>query len=294
MKIVFIGTVDVSYAILDKLIRMDADISGVVTRRSKGMNTDHADLTPLCRAHHIPCLMADEVMEIVMVKWISEKKPDIIFCFGWSYLLKEEVLRIPPRGVLGFHPACLPRNRGRHPLIWTLALGLETAGSSFFFMDQGADSGDLISQECIPVDYEDTAATLYEKIKAAALSQVDAFFPKLRDGTAQRNIQNQEKATYWRKRSVEDGRIDFRMSKRAVYNLVRALTKPYPGAHVMYHGRLVKIWQVREVECRDLDIEPGKVLDSGPWGLDVKCYTGAVRILQHEFETIPEKGEYLL
>lgn len=73
------------------------------------------------------------------ISWIKALSPDILLCFGWSSLLKEELLRIAPMGVLGYHPAELPYNKGRHPLIWAKVLGLEETASTFFFMDQTAD-----------------------------------------------------------------------------------------------------------------------------------------------------------
>ncbi len=293
MKIVFIGTVDMSHALLEKLIQLKADISGVVTQKFPNLNSDYKDLVPLCKLHSIPWVYADQMSENEMLKWITLKKPDMIFCFGWSFLLKDEVLDIPPKGVLGFHPALLPENRGRHPLIWTLVLGCDYAGSTFFYIDQGTDSGDIISQKKIKVSYEDTAATLYEKIKAAALNQVELFSPQLENNCVKRVVQDDTKATYWRKRSRLDGKIDFRMSSRAVYNLVRALSHPYPGAHIKVNDSLVKIWTVEEISDGNSGIEPGKVLQAGNHGIDVKCYTDAIRIIDHEFKRLPLAGDYL-
>lgn len=293
MNIVFIGTVDMSHAILEKLIQIGADISGVVTQKNPGPNSDHRDLVPLCQSNAIPWIHADQVPEKDLIDWITRLAPDMVFCFGWSFLLKQEIIDLPPQGILGFHPALLPRNRGRHPLIWTLALGCENAGSSFFFIDQGIDSGDIISQKKIPVAYGDTAKTLYKKIKVAALSQVGEFFPMLENNSFQRIVQDHTNATYWRKRSQQDGEIDFRMSSKAVYNLVRALTKPYPGAHLCFKGNQIKIWEVMEIQNGDSDIEAGKILKVSDEGIDVKCYTDAVRIIVHEFSDLPKPGEYL-
>lgn len=283
-----------SRALLEKLIFLNADIAGVVTQQDPGMNADYANLLPLCRAYSIPFIFADQCSEDEVIQWVAKIGPQMIFCFGWSYLLKKELLAIPPQGVLGFHPACLPRNRGRHPLIWALALGLKQTCSTFFFMDQGTDNGDLISQEIVPILYEDNAVTLYQKVKETALHQVETFFPQLLNKTVHRRPQELSQASYWRKRSPADGLIDFRMSSTAVYNLVRALARPYPGAHVNFQGKQVKIWQVREIDCTQEGVEPGKVLSSGYRGVDVKCYSRAVRILEHEFEQIPEPGGYIL
>ena len=102
--------------------------------------------------------------------------PDVIFCFGWSRLIKKTLLNIAPLGVIGFHPALLPANRGRHPLIWSLILGLKESGSTFFFMDEGADSGDILSQLNVSISEMDDAGTLYVNVQSSAVDDIDTFW----------------------------------------------------------------------------------------------------------------------
>lgn len=196
-------------------------------------------------------------------------------------------------GVVGFHPSLLPCNRGRHPIIWALALGLKETGSTFFFMDEGADSGDILSQKIVPIDYEDNAQLLYDKITFLALEQIKEFMPELESGNYQRIKQNHSNANNWRKRGMADGKIDFRMSSRAIYNLVRSLTKPYVGAHILFENENVQIWNVKEMDCNLNNIEPGKVLKIEGKSILIKTYDGAVIIDQHEFNTLPKVGDYL-
>lgn len=250
-------------------------------------------MTPLCKEHSIPFLWTDDINTPDSLNWIRGVSPDIIFCFGWSQLIKRELLNIPESGVIGFHPAALPQNRGRHPLIWALALGLDRTASTFFFMDEGADSGDILSQRYVQILYEDNAGTLYEKITRTALEQIEEFIPRLEKKSFRRVPQNHSKANIWRKRAKADGKIDFRMSSRSVYNLVRALTKPYIGAHIEYRGKEIKIWAVKEIPLIQPNTEPGKVLNVRDNTFTVKTSDGSVLILEHEFETLPCIGEYL-
>lgn len=293
MKIVFIGTVEFSLKALEKLIEMKANIVGVFTKSASALNADFADLKPICDLHAIPCFCVENINDSTSIESIKKLAPDIIFCFGWSQILNLEILNIAPMGVVGFHPAALPQNRGRHPLIWALALGLVRSASTFFFMDEGADSGDILSQKFFEITYDDDARSLYNKVTQVALSQIESFLPKLIDGSFAKIKQDHAKANYWRKRSKDDGRIDMRMSSRAIYNLVRALTKPYVGAHIDYQGHDIKIWKVREVDIDLSNIEYGKVLQSSKDSILVKCYDGAIEILEHEFVDIPKVGEYL-
>jgi methionyl-tRNA formyltransferase len=152
MKILFIGAVNFSAHALRKLINMQSNVVGVCTLSHSSFNADHCDLTPIARDANIPSRITPNINDKDVIRWIRERDPDVIFCFGWSRLIREPLLGIPKLGVVGFHPTALPANRGRHPLIWALVLGLKETASTFFFMDEGADSGDILSQVKVSID----------------------------------------------------------------------------------------------------------------------------------------------
>ena len=294
MKIVFIGAVEFSRKMLKKLILMDADLCGVVTKSSVGINADFADLSGISEEKNIPVHCTLDINSSVTVNWIRNLNPDVVFCFGLSQLLKKEVLSVAPMGVIGYHPAALPRNRGRHPIIWAIVLGLTKTASTFFFMDEGADTGDILNQKEMMIDYGDDAGSLYNKMIDTASLQLEEIVPALRNGAYKKIPQEHSLANAWRRRVVEDGRIDFRMDSRTVYNLVRGLTKPYAGAHVGYKGRDVKVWKAVESDCGMKNDEYGKVLNVENGNILVKCSGGAIIFTKHEFNELPKVGEYLL
>lgn len=293
MKIVFIGTVEFSKKALQKLIKINAEVVGVCTKEKSNFNSDFADLIPICEENKIPCKFVNDINSQENIEWIKSLNPDIIFCFGWSSLIKSELLTLAPMGVIGYHPAALPQNRGRHPLIWALALGIKQSSSTFFFMDEGADSGDILSQKDFDILETDDAQTLYNKVIDVALKQIEEFVPQLENKTYQRIQQNHSLANTWRKRGKSDGKIDFRMTSNAIYNLVRALTKPYIGAHIEYKGQDISIWKVEEIEYKRKNIEFGKVLENDGRTITIKTYDNAIKIIEHEFYEIPKVGEYL-
>lgn len=146
MRIIFIGTVEFSLRALEKLINIKADVVGVCTKKVSNFNSDFADLSKLCESNSVPYIYVDDINSKETRNWIQNLEPDIVFCFGWSSLIKKELLKVAPMGVIGYHPTALPQNRGRHPLIWAIVLGLEKSASTFFFMKEGADDGDILSQ----------------------------------------------------------------------------------------------------------------------------------------------------
>jgi methionyl-tRNA formyltransferase len=294
VKIVFIGTVEFSKSALLALVKLQADIVGVATMQASSFHSDFVDLSPICEQYSIPCNYVSDINAQTSLRWIAKLRPDIIFCFGFSQLLKREILAMAPIGVIGYHPAKLPQNRGRHPIIWALARGLSRTASSFFYIDEGVDSGDIISQVDIEISYADTARTLYDKLTAAAIQQIGSFLPTLIAGCCHRIAQDSSQACYLRKRTKQDGRIDFRMSSKAIYNLVRALSEPYPGAYVVYQDREIAIWEAEEVTNSCENCEYGKIIDVLDKGIVVKCYNNAILLKRHGFAQMPKVGEYII
>jgi methionyl-tRNA formyltransferase len=293
MRIILVGAVQFSEKAMEKLIDMKAEVVGACTVENSPFNADHVDLTRLCRQHEIPVRYTTDINSSESIDWIRLLAPDVIFCFGWSWLLKSELLNLAPLGVVGYHPAALPKNRGRHPLIWALVLGMEETASTFFFMDEGTDNGDILSQRPITISKNDDAEILYLRMIETALKQIEEFVPTLKSGNYQRIPQDHSKANYWRKRGKKDGQIDWRMSAISIYNLVRGLTKPYVGAHFELDGEIIKVWETKVVENRKKNIEPGKVLSVDESGTVVKAGEDSVWLIKTEPILDIRPGSYL-
>mgnify|MGYP001376587147 CR=1 FL=1 len=293
MRIVFIGAVRFSETHLKNLIAMKADVVGVCTLKKSSFNADHVDLTELCQKNDIPVSYTPDINSEESTSIIRSYAPDILFCFGWSRLIKEQLLSSTPLGVVGFHPSMLPANRGRHPLTWTLVLGLKESASTFFFMDEGADSGDILSQQRFPILDSDDAGILYKRMTQTALKQIEEFVPILARRSYKRIPQDHSKANYWRKRGRLDGQIDWRMPAQSIHNLVRGLTKPYVGAHFIYDGNDVKVWQSEPVQEAKNNIEPGKILTVDAHGIVVKAGIDAVRLVHIEPQVNLSPEQYL-
>ena len=297
MKIVFVGYVQFSAELFLTLLRCrDVELVGVITKKESGFNSDFFSLNKMARQHRIPCRFFEVSSQSELSQWIQALHADIVYCFGCSVLLSQELLSAVPRGVVGYHPAELPHNRGRHPIIWALALGLKRTASTFFMMNQGVDSGPIVSQNKVYISRRDDAATLYAKLLSVAKKQVVSMTRQLVRERFNFAPQNARLANVWRKRTAEDGRVDWRMSASGIYNLVRSLTRPYVGAHCIWNGCESKIWKVLPVKKAASNIEPGCVLkiNKRKRAILVKCGDSqAVWVLQHGFKKLPDEGEYL-
>lgn len=293
MRIVFIGCVESSYAFLEALTDNSADICGVITKRKSKFNSDFKELTPICEKYGIPYIFVDNINDSESKQFIKDLEPDIGYCFGWSQLISKELMEYFPQGIIGYHPAELPRNRGRHPIIWALALGLEQTASTFFRMDCTADTGDILSQELVCIHYDDDARSLMDRLLEVGGLQVVKLTKELETNSVVAKSQNTLQGNTWRKRGIVDGRIDWRMSCESIYNLVRALTRPYVGAHFEKDGAEIKVWKVKAIHTNDFyNIEPGKIISVLGNTFQVKAGDGIVEVLECDLVDV-EAGTYL-
>lgn len=238
------GAVDFSLYCLSKVIEEHGNVVGVLTlsKENASFHSDYADLSELASNHGIPVFKITDINRTETIELIKSLNPDIIFVFGWSQIIKKEILSLPNMGCIGTHPAMLPRNRGRHPIVWALVQGLDTSGVTFFYLDESADSGDILWQRPFTISLDDDASSVYQKIKTLAGQGIHEFLPMLKSGSAPRTPQDNSLATYWRKREEKDGEIDWSSNSLVIHNLIRGLARPYVGAHTYLNGEKVLIW----------------------------------------------------
>jgi methionyl-tRNA formyltransferase len=284
--IVFLGAVQASLHGLQAMIDGGLVPSAVLTAgpKARARHSDYADLEPLCLEHGVPCHRINNINSKRTLGLLRELAPDVLIVLGWSQLLREPALCIAKQAGIGFHPTLLPANRGRHPLIWALVHGLEKTGATFFHLDSDVDSGDIIWQGTIEIAIEDHADDLQRKVFAAIRQAMTRIVPQIQSGTLPRIPQDESKASYWRKRGFADGEIDWRQPTMVVYNLIRALARPYPGAHTYFDGQQLTMWRARllcsESEATASEAPPGTVLtvENGGQQLLVKTGDGALCI----------------
>lgn len=294
LRTAVIGCVRFSQSMLEELLTIDSvEVRAVVTSEQSAFNADFCNLARTAAPRDIPVFQAQGNDQTALAPWLKSHDIDVMFCLGWPFLLKQEV-RAAASVCVGYHPTLLPRNRGRHPIIWALALGLSETGSTFFVLDDGADSGPILSQERVLIAGDDDAERLYARLEVTARKQIRGLAEGLRIGAAKPVPQDDARATYWRKRGKVDGRIDWRMPADGIHNLVRALARPYVGAHVEHRGLDVKIWKVEVGPGGVADVEPGFVLGGEGDTFHVQCGAGStLYVRKHEFIQCPARGDYL-
>lgn len=285
MRIAFLGTVEFSRRCLAEVLACGGDVAAVLTlsQEAAGFNADWADLAPVAAAHGVPCHRIRNINDPETVELLRSLAPDVLFVFGWSQLVSQPVLELPRLGAVGTHPALLPRGRGRHPLTWALVEGLSESGLTFFYLDEGADSGDILWQRAFPIEPTDEAADLYAKICDLAAVAIREFLPQLQDGTAPRRAQDDTLATYWRKRNDDDRIIHWEAPTMTTYNLVRGLAPPYIGATTTHGDTELVVRRARlngePLSPADEASPPGTVLARSGDEFDVRTGDGRLTLV---------------
>jgi len=191
----------------------------------------------------IPVECPEDIRQVELVERIAKLRPEIIFSFYYRHMIPEEILRIPPMGAYNLHGSLLPAYRGRCPVNWVLVHGEERTGVTLHHMVRMADAGDIVGQRVVPIDPDDTAFTLYGKLCVAAGILLDELLPLMKIGCAPRIPQDISLGSYFGGRRPEDGRIDWSWTAAKIYNLIRAVTDPYPGAFCgLADGSRMMIW----------------------------------------------------
>ena len=225
------------------LLRHGFDVKAVFTHR----DDPHEEiwwesLAERAMAKGVPVYYPESLKDPKWGEIIRSIAPDFIFSFYFRFMIPPDILGIPKMGALNLHGSLLPRYRGRAPVNWVLVNGETETGVSLHYMVAKPDAGNLVDQERGPIAFDDTARTLFTKLEAAAARLLDRTLPKLKTGTAPSTPMDLTKGSYFGGRKPEDGRIDWRWPALRIYNLVRAVTHPYPGAFTTLRGRKLFVW----------------------------------------------------
>ena len=223
----------------------------------------------------IPLYAPANINHPLWVAKIKKMNPDFIFSFYYRDMVGKDILGIPAKGCINLHGSLLPKYRGRCPLNWAVINGEKETGVTLHYMTEKPDNGDILAQEKFAIGANDTVKDVHMNATRAAAKLLKAALPKLRKGTLKAVKQDEKKATYFGGRKPEDGAIDWGKTASEVRNLVRGVTRPYPGAFSFLGEKKYIFWDVSEARGAAKAF-PGTVLSVNP--LTIACGKGAVTV----------------
>jgi methionyl-tRNA formyltransferase len=276
---------EMGYACFEALLEMGAPIAALFTHRdAPGEEIWWRSCAELAHAHSIP-IHAPEVLDTDWIARIAAMRPAVIYSFNYRNLLPDDVLRLAPLGAYNVHGAMLPKYRGRAPVNWMIINGEREGGVTLHHMVARADAGDIVGQRAVEINDEDTALSLYRKIVPLGVELIREFHPMTVTHRAPRRPQNLAAGSYFGRRRPEDGRIDWRWPARRIFNLVRAVTHPYPGAFCYLDGRKLYIWGARIASESGNRGEPGAIVGiTGGGAAEIAAGDGSILATQAQLD----------
>jgi len=265
MKFVVLGTSEFALSCTRALLDSNADLSALISMPKDKLPLNSIDIEEFARFYKISYNEIEDVNSDKSINLIKSYEPDYLF-LSWPKILKKKALQIPKEFCIGTHPTELPYNRGRHPLHWLIALGIPETKLSFFRMDEGVDTGNILFQVPFSISPEDTIENAVSSMNKAAYEGTKLLYQKLKKDEIEEKEQKYTKTNYWRKRTPHDTVLDLRMPANLISRLVRSYTPPYLCAKLIFGKHVLPISNSRVVDT-DLSYEelqrvvPGKVID---------------------------------
>jgi len=286
MKALVLAYHDIGCAGIEALLDAQDQIVGVYTHADDPAEDRwFRSVADLAASRGVPLVSCADVNAPEQVAAIRALAPDILFSFYYRKMVAPEVLAIPRLGAMNLHGSYLPRYRGRSPVNWVLICGETATGVTLHYMNEKPDAGDIVAQREIPIDFRDTALDLHRKMVSEARRLLDETLPAIRRGENGRHPQDLAGGSYFGGRCPDDGRIDWSRPAVEIYNLVRAVTKPWPGAFSEASLGRFYVWEAWPVESSGVT-RPGRVRTDGE-RLLVETGNGLLEILRSEFREIP-------
>ena len=286
MRVVFMGTPAFAVPSLEALANSDHEVVGVVTQpdrpKGRGQAVVSCPVKELALSKGLPVLQPDKIKSPEFLQQLSEWKPDVIAVTAFGRILPKTILDLPPMGCVNVHGSLLPAYRGAAPIQWALIHGDMETGVTTMVMDEGMDTGAVLLQQTIPIEPEDTALELGDRMALAGGALLVETLTRVAAQTVVPCAQDHSRATMAPLLKKEDGVIDWTQSATEIANRIRGLS-PWPGSFTFHHEHRLIIRKGR------VDVQggpagggqrPGTILAVGPKSFWVETGEGRIEVLE--------------
>lgn len=286
MKIVFMGTPDFSVGALDALVEAGHEIIAVVTQPDKPKGrSGQMQFPPVkeCALRH--GLTVLQPVKIKTPEWVDklrELKADVFVVAAFGQILSKEILDMPKYGCVNIHASLLPKYRGAAPINWAIINGEKETGVTIMQMNEGVDTGDMLSHVVVPIVPKETAESLFDKLAKAGAELIVETLPKLEAGEIIPVPQDESQSSHVKMMNKSLGKIDWNQDAVVIERLVRGLNS-WPSAYTYYQGKSVKLWDCDVVEAAAKAV-PGTIIAVAKDSFDVATGNGALRVLELQLE----------
>lgn len=268
LRVVFLGTPEFAIPSLEGIVRSGAQLCAVVCqpdrRRGRGQQLLPPPVKVWAEAKGIPVHQPEKVRNGRLASLLEPYKADVLVVTAYGRILPKEVLELAPYGAINAHASLLPKYRGAAPIQWAVASGETETGITAMQMDEGLDTGDILMSRSTPIEAEETAVELSQRLSVLAGELLEEVLRKLPAGELKAIPQKHSESSLAPLLKREDGWLDFRRPAKELVNRIRGF-QPWPGALIFHVGRQLKVFRATASEDASSDseeraAEPGTIL----------------------------------
>lgn len=278
MRIVFCGTPDFAVPSLDALVTSGQEVVGVFTQpdkpKNRGMKLLPTPVKEYAITHRIPVYQPKTLRDGTALELLRQLDPELIVVAAYGKILPKEILDLPAKGCVNVHSSLLPKYRGAAPINWTILNGEERTGVTLMYMAEGLDTGDMITWVETPIDLNEDAQQLHDRLARMGARLLVETLPAIEAGTVTAVAQDDGQSCYAPMLSKELSPIDWGRTARQIHDQVRGLV-PWPSAVAELDGVRCKIWKTA-LTGQTSGKAPGSVVQADRHGLKVACGDGQV------------------
>lgn len=295
MKVLFFGTSEFALPSLKNLLGSSHEVLAVVTQpdrpKGRGQKLFPSAIKSLALAKNLPIFQPEKIRDPVSLEVLQSCRPELIVVVAYGQILSSSVLSIPPRGCVNVHASLLPQYRGAAPITWAILNGETRTGVSTMFLDAGMDTGPILLTAETPLEQEDTAGTLHDRLSRMGADLLRKTLDGLEKGQITPRSQDHSQATYAPKIDKEAGRINWDHPARELFNFLRAFD-PWPGAFTFWKGRMLKLFRPCFPEEMEKDVReaPGTITRVGAEELYIATSRGDLSIRELQLANRPRMG----
>ena len=297
MRVVFMGTPDFSVGTLEAIVKAGHDVVGVVTQpdkpKGRGKNMQFTPVKEKALEYNLPVYQPLRAREESFIEQLRGMQPDIIVVVAFGQILPKAILEMPKYGCINVHASLLPKYRGAAPIQWAVIDGEKESGVTIQQMNEGIDTGDILTKTVITLEEKETGGSLFDKLADAGAKLLVETLVAIENGTITRTKQNDAEATHAKKLDKTLGEIDFTKSAEEIERLIRGLN-PWPSAYTGLGGKTLKIWDANVVD-KEVEGQPGEIVEITKENIYVKTGKGLLELeeVQLEGKKRMEAGAFL-
>lgn len=294
MRIVFFGSSEFSIPVLSALLTRHTVVQVVTTpeqKKGRGQKRSGTVVKEFAIQHQLPFLEPEKLSHPDFIAQIQNLNSDFLVVASYGKLIPSSIFTLPKIASLNVHPSLLPRHRGASPIQRAILEGDQKTGVSIAEITKDLDAGDIFAQIETPVDLQETAHQLSERLSKLAAQLLLDVIERQKNGNLKKNPQLSADATYAKKISKEEGKIDWNKPARVIHDQVRGYD-PWPGAFTFFQGKRLKILETELLPEINKTVAPASILSIDRDGIRVQTQSGSVKLKRVQLEGRKEVSAY--